>query len=79
MPTPKFRIRLHEAHRKSGLTVYRVMKLTGLNSNTIHKYVSNGDVITGRIESHVLELAKFYGVDWRDPDIIEVIEVGDEA
>lgn len=78
MPVLKFRIRLHDVHRNSGLTVYRVAKSTGLNSNTLHRYVSNGDIITRRLESHVLELAKFYGVDWRDPAVVDVIEVDEE-
>ena len=79
MPAQKFKIHLHDLHRESGLTFYRVAKETGLNSNTVQKYVGNGDIITTRLESHVLELAKFYGVDWRDPAIIDVIEVDDEA
>lgn len=75
----KFKISLHNIHRERGLSVYRVAKISGMNKNTILKYVSNGDVVTERLESAVLDLAAFYGADWRDPSIIEVIEVNDEA
>lgn len=74
MSDQKFIIRLHNVHRATGMTVYRVAKLTGMNPNTVGKYVGDGDVITGRLEGAVVQLAKFYGVDWRDPAIIEVIE-----
>lgn len=77
--TKKFKINLHDAHRQSGFTMYRVAKTTGMSHNTIQKYVGNGDVITGRLDGNVLQLAHFYDVDWRDPAIIEVIEVDDET
>lgn len=78
MTEQRFVIKLHQVHRERGLSVYRVAKSTGINKNTVLKYLANGDIIIGRLESHVLELAKFYGVDWRDPAIIDVVEVNGE-
>lgn len=81
MSEQRFKIKLNQIHRERGLSVYRVAKETGINKNTVLKYLGNGDVVIGRLESHVLELAKYYNVDWRDPSVIEVIEVdeSDEA
>lgn len=73
----RLKIKLHEVHNKTGFTPYMVGKLTGVNKSTVAKYVSNGDVIMEKLENAVFVLAKFYGVDWRDPAIVEVIEVDD--
>lgn len=75
----RFNIHLHNVHREKGLTVSQVAKLTGVNKHMVQKYVGNGDIITERLESEVLELATFYGVDWRDPSIVEEIEDTDET
>ena len=75
----KFVIRLREAHRRSGLSAYMVAKRTGIAQNTVRKYILPESVIADRIESLVYDLTKLYGVDWRDPSIIDVIEVDDET
>lgn len=81
MRAQRLKIKLHEVHNKTGLTPYMVGKLTGVNKSTVAKYVMHGDVIMEKLENAVLVLAKFYGVDWRDPAIVETIEVdeSDEA
>ena len=66
----RFLIKLAAIHQKSGLTPYAVARETGLNENTVRKYVTE-DVFSERIYSHIVTLTDFYGVDWRDPNIIE--------
>lgn len=73
-----FRIKLKKAHDATGLSPYRVWKLTGVAQNTIRKYVDVDEVIADRIESVVVRLAEFYGVDWRDPEVVEVVQVGED-
>lgn len=66
-------IKLKDAHEKSGLTAYAVAKELNLNANTVRKYV-NQDNVMQYIPVHVIQLAEFYGVDWRSSEIVEVIE-----
>jgi hypothetical protein len=66
----KFLIKLAAVHKKSGLSPYAVARATGLNENTVRRYVTE-DVPSERIYSHIVTLTDFYGVDWRDPAIIE--------
>lgn len=75
---PRFRIKLNEvsAADPRNLTPYAVAKRLGLNKNTVNKYLTE-EVETDELLSHVLQLAEFFGADWRDPDVIEVIEEGD--
>ena len=75
----KVLIKLKDAHEKSGLSAYAVAKELNLNGNTVRKYVQQDNVMQ-YIPVHVIQLAKFYGVDWRDPEIVEVIEEsGDDS
>lgn len=68
-----FKINLKDAHEKTGLTFYAVSKQTGLAHNTVQKYAES--VVTSTyIPATVVVLAEFYGVDWRAPAIVEVIE-----
>lgn len=66
----RFLIKLATIHQKSGLTPYAVARKTGLNENTVRRYVTE-DVYSERIYSHIVTLTDFYGVNWRDPNIIE--------
>jgi hypothetical protein len=80
----RFRINLKDAHEKSGLTSYAVAKQLNINSpdkpivteSTVRKYATR-IVETDELLSHVIAMADFYGVDWHDPAIVEIIE-GDE-
>lgn len=68
----KFLVKLKATHDASGLTAYRVAEETGLSHATVRRYAtSNAEVDT--IQQAVIILAKFYGVNWRSPEIIEVI------
>lgn len=73
----KFLIKLAAVHEKSGLSPYAVAKATGLNENTVRRYVTE-NVPSERIYSHIVALTDFYGVDWRDPNIIEWVSDSEE-
>lgn len=72
----RFRIRLRGAHQSKGTSVYRVSKDTGIAQNTVRKYIEAPSVIADYIPVTVVRLAEYYGVDWRNPDVIEVVEEG---
>lgn len=69
----RFRIRLKQAHEESGLSAYMVSKETGISAATVRKYTDVDEIIGETLPSPVITLAKFYGVDWRNPEIIQVI------
>lgn len=75
---PKIVIKLHDAHLKSGLTAYEVAKRLGLNETTVRKYTSK-EVTAEFLPNHVLQLVKFYGLDWSDPNVIEIVDTEDES
>lgn len=72
----RYVIHLRNALKKSGLTAYAVAKKLQLNKNTVRKYLSE-DVVLEQLPSHVIDIVEFFGLDWRNPDVIEVIEVDD--
>jgi len=72
----RFQIKLHEAHKQSGLTVYAVAKRLNMNFNTVNKYVSS-DLTVERLPPEIKKIAAFYGLDWRDPAVVEIVEVED--
>lgn len=76
----KFRIRLKHVHDKTGLSPYAVAKEVPASQNTVRKYVDEDEVISTYIPNAVVELCNFYGVDWRDPNIVEAfIEAPEEG
>jgi hypothetical protein len=77
MSKPRFLVKLKKHHEKTGLSAYAVAKQLRLNAVTVQKYVS-ADVYMEFLPNHVLKLAEFYGLDWRDPDVIEVV-AGDDT
>lgn len=70
----KFRIRLKAVHDTTGFSYYRVSKEAGVAPNTVKKYVSEDCIDSDELPVTVVILADYYGVDWRDPAIVEVIE-----
>lgn len=70
----KFIVHLKEHHDKKGLSPYRVWKDTGVAINTVVRYTENEAVISDVLPTTVISLARYYGVDWRDPSIVEVID-----
>lgn len=70
---PKFRIKgLKAAHDKLGLSPYMVSKKTGIAIGTIDKYTSEDEVVTARVEGSLVALIQFYGLDWRNPNVVEL-------
>jgi hypothetical protein len=75
MKNPRFLVKLKGPHDKSGLSAYEVAKRLGLNAVTVRKWVSK-DIEAEFLPDHVLKIVHFYGLDWRDPAVIEVIDSG---
>jgi predicted transcriptional regulator len=70
---------LSEAQRSPETkTVYKLAQKTGVTFNTVKKYIA-GDVTTPYITGEVLKLCEYFGLDWRDENVIEPIEVEDES
>ncbi|MBZ0296078.1 MAG: hypothetical protein K8L99_26195 [Anaerolineae bacterium] len=69
----KFLIKLNQVHRNSGKSTYRVAKESGLVYNTVKKYTDR-PIEVDYISPEIAQLADYYGVDWRDPNIIEIID-----
>lgn len=69
----KFLVKLSQVHERNGETVYRVAKNSGVNYNTVKKYAA-GWIEADFLSPEVVRLADYYGVDWRDPNIVEVID-----
>jgi len=72
-----FRVKLKAIHEKSGKSIYQAAKDAGVRYNTAKKYVTE-DFETDKLSPEVTALAGSYGVDWRDPSVVEIIEVDDE-
>jgi hypothetical protein len=70
----KFAIKLKQAHDETGLSAYGVHKKTGIATNTVYRYTESDVVLVDKLELVVIRLAEFYGLDWRDPDVIKVID-----
>lgn len=71
---PKFRVRgLKAAHDKSGLTPYMVGKRTGVSTNTVVKYVESDEFVIERVEGSLIAVLKFFGLDWRDANVVEIV------
>lgn len=70
----KFLVKLKAVHQASGYSQYRVAKDTGLSLNTVKKYLAEDSVECGYLPMQAIQMARFYGVDWRDPSVIELIE-----
>lgn len=72
---PKFLISLKRVHEASGYSQYRVAKDTGVNINTVKKYVGGREqVVQDSLPSTVLRMCDYYGVDWHD--VVDVIPNG---
>jgi hypothetical protein len=77
MKRTRFLIKLADHHKRSGLSAYEVAKRLNLNEVTVRKYLKQ-NVVAEFLPDHVIELVKFYGLNWQDPNVIEVIEVDEE-
>lgn len=69
----KFLIKLKDVHERSGKSIYAVAKESGVVYNTAKKYLTEY-VEAEKLTPEVTQLAEYYGADWRDPSVIEVID-----
>jgi len=74
----KFVVKLKPVHDKTGLSYYAVSKLSGVVINTVKKYSAADRLEAHRFDISVVKLCRFYGVDWRDPQYVEIMEDGEE-
>lgn len=74
--TKRFIIKLREPHKRSGLTTYAVAKRANVAFNTVKKYVA-GNVESMYLPNHVIQICDALGVDWHDPEFVEVVETED--
>jgi len=73
-----FKIKLNRIHEeREGPTAYEIAKRLNLNENTVRTYLS-GEVTRRMLPVYIKDLADFFGVDWRDSNIVEIIEVADD-
>jgi hypothetical protein len=68
-----FKVKLQKVHEQADVSGFAVSKAIGASYNTVLKYISNEEVVVDYLHYTVLALCDFYGVDWRDPEIIEVV------
>ena len=74
----RFVIRLKGAHQASGQSYAEVKRAIGNISPTTVGYYASQERISKRVPIEVIQMAEHYGVDWRDPAIVEVIELDDD-
>ena len=72
----RFRVKLQQLHRNAGVTPYRVAKDLGISRSTVHRYIDHDIVEVAKIETNVVRMAEYYGVDWKD--VVEVIDPEEE-
>lgn len=73
----KYAVYLKPIHDRSGLSVHRVHKLTGVMESTIRRFVRHDVAVMTRLDPSVLELCRLYGVDWKT--VVDQVEVDDKA
>lgn len=75
MKRMKFRFRFKNIHEETGRSAYSVAKEAGMSQTTVRKYVYSDEVLANEVPLAVVNLAKVYGRNWTDPQIVDVVEV----
>lgn len=57
-------------------TVYKIAQKSGVTFNTVKKYIA-GDVATPYLTAEVMQLCEYFGLDWRNPAIVEEVTIPD--
>lgn len=76
----QFKINLKPIHDASGLSCYEVAKRlresfgVSISKTTVGKY-ADGEVTQKQLPDVVVILCEFYGVNWRDPSVIQIVDV----
>lgn len=76
--TKQYLVKLKDAHKKAKVTKYAVARDTGLNYNTVNKYLS-GEVRADVLPAHVITICEFFHLDWHDPNVIEILDVEESS
>lgn len=69
------RIKLADAHKRSGKSVYAVSKELGIPYNNVKRYVTE-EVLVELIPADVLRLAAYYGLQWQQ--VVELVEANED-
>ena len=72
-----FRIKLKGVHLRHNMTYYAVGKALGINQNTVRKYLSD-NVEQSYLPADVARIIEFFGLDWRDPSVVEIVDIEDD-
>jgi len=51
-------------------TIYKIAQKSGASFNTVKKYAA-GDIKTPYLTGEVMQLCEYFGLDWRNPAIVE--------
>jgi len=73
---PRFKVKLARFHKESGKSAYQVAKDTGLNYGTVSAWTKEDREVT-LLPDHIIKLIAYYGLDWTDPAVIEIIEASE--
>lgn len=57
-------------------TIYKIAQKSGVTFNTVKKYIA-GDVSTPYLTAEVMQLCEFFGLDWRNPSVVEEVTIAD--
>jgi len=57
-------------------TIYKIAQKSGASFNTVKKYAT-GDIKTPYLTGEVMQLCEYFGLDWRNPKVVEEITVKD--
>lgn len=55
-------------------TIYKIAQKSGASFNTVKKYAA-GDIKTPYLTGEVMQLCEYFGLDWRNPDVVEEITI----
>lgn len=72
MSRKTFEVRLKQIHKQHGKSVPDVADALGMSHNTVGRYVNKDFVTVRRLDTTVVLLARYYGVDWKD--VVSVVE-----
>ncbi len=53
-------------------TIYKIAQKSGASFNTVKKYAAS-DVKTPYLTGEVMQLCEYFGLDWRDPAVVEEV------
>lgn len=70
----QMRVKLADAHKSSGKTIYAVAKELGIPFNTVKRYVTR-EIVVELIPADVFRLAAYYGLQWQQ--VVEIVDTNE--